>query len=357
MRTKNKKPTQADVAKLAKVSPAVVSAVINGNVSENIRVGDVTRLRVLEAVKKLGYVPNMVARSLAGGKKNIVGLFSYEPVFPKEQNDFFRDFLLGVEKAAEAHSYDLLLHTSSKVRNNKKSVYEKGVNRLKLADGSILFGREPDKKELKSLISENYDFVYIGRQEVDNVPISYVAANYQESTQIVAESIFKHGHRQFIYIGNESLSEPSVDRELGYRAFAMQLSDFDIEASIIRGDAAQITLPMVQEWLQSGVTAALIEEPDTAEYLYSTLQKMGISVPTDFSIALLGESMQREASSIDWSGFELPKQEMGYQAFILLMQKIDSNFLGSKVQVTLPCNIRVGSTIGPRSTPKLYNNK
>tara|TARA_R110001583_G_C5665141_1_gene410007 strand:+ start:398 stop:1459 length:1062 start_codon:yes stop_codon:yes gene_type:complete len=347
MSSKNKKPTQSDVAKIAKVSPAVVSAVINGNVSENIRVADATRLRVLEAVKTLGYVPNMVARSLAGGKKNIVGLFSYESVFPKEQNDFFRGFLLGVEKAAEAHNYDLLLHTASKVRKNKKTVYENGVNRLNLADGSILFGREPDKKELEQLISENYDFVYIGRQDLKNTPISYVAANYQESTKTVAQSLFDYGHRNFTYIGNKSVSEPSVDRELGYRDFATQLNHFNLEKSILRIDPNQLTNLTVQEWIRDGITAALVEEPDMAEHLYVTLKELGVSIPEDFSIVLLGESMERVEPAINWSGFELPKQEMGYQAFIILVQKIDSKTMNSKVQITLPCNIRIGTTVGP----------
>lgn len=352
MLSKNKKPTQADVAKIAKVSPAVVSAVINGNVSENIRVADATRLRVLEAVKTLGYVPNMVARSLASGKKNIIGLFSYESVFPKEQNDFFRDFLLGVEKAAEAHNYDLLLHTASKVRKNKKTVYENGVNRLNLADGSILFGREPDKKELEQLISENYDFVYIGRQELKNSPISYIAANYQESTQTVAQSLFDYGHRNFIYIGNKTVSEPSIDREIGYRDFTTQLTNFDVGKSILRIEPNQLTQLLIKEWLQGGITAALVEEPEMAECLYKILRELNMSVPKDFSIVLLGESMERVEPAINWSGFELPKQEMGYQAFITLIQKIESTTINAKVQITLPCNIRIGKTVGPCPHPQ-----
>ena len=84
-----------------------------------------------------------------------------------------------------------------------------------------------------------------------------------------------------------------------------------------------------------------------AEHLYVTLKELGVSIPEDFSIVLLGESMERVEPAINWSGFELPKQEMGYQAFIILVQKIDSKTMNSKVQITLPCNIRIGTTVGP----------
>ncbi|MEX0584439.1 MAG: LacI family DNA-binding transcriptional regulator, partial [Natronospirillum sp.] len=120
-----KRTTQSDVAKLAGVSPAAVSAVI-GKGSHNIRVGEETRLRVLEAMRQLNYVPDIVAQTLAGGKRRIIGLFSFESVFPKEQNDFFRPFLLGVEKAAEDNGYDLMLFTSAPIHEGRKRIYQNG---------------------------------------------------------------------------------------------------------------------------------------------------------------------------------------------------------------------------------------
>ena len=196
MTNTRKRATQSDVARLAGVSPAVVSTVIRGKSSHNIRVSDETRLRVLEAMKQLNYVPDVVAQTLAGGKRRIIGLFSFEAVFPKEQNDFFRPFLLGVEKAAEANGYDLMLFTSAPVRNGRRAIYSDGINRLGLADGVVLMGRNPAPEDLARLDDEGFPFVYIGRKDAPDRSLSYVAADYRRATLEVIEHFSGQGHRR-----------------------------------------------------------------------------------------------------------------------------------------------------------------
>ena len=66
-----KRPTLSDVAKLAGVSAAVVSAIVNHQDGHNIRVNPETRERVIAAIAELGYVANPSARTLARGQKQI----------------------------------------------------------------------------------------------------------------------------------------------------------------------------------------------------------------------------------------------------------------------------------------------
>ncbi|WP_167803276.1 LacI family DNA-binding transcriptional regulator [Pseudoroseicyclus tamaricis] len=68
--------TQRDVARAAGVSTAVVSAVLSPKKNSSIRVAPETAQRVHEAVQRLGYVPNLVARSLAGGERKLLGVFT-----------------------------------------------------------------------------------------------------------------------------------------------------------------------------------------------------------------------------------------------------------------------------------------
>ena len=67
-----KRPTQADVARLAGVSQAIVSYVLNNRHAE---VADETRLRVLAAIKELGYVPHGAARSLRTSRTMTIASF------------------------------------------------------------------------------------------------------------------------------------------------------------------------------------------------------------------------------------------------------------------------------------------
>lgn len=344
MQNSKKRPTQADVARQAKVSSAVVSAVVSRKPGKNIRVSDDTRLRVERAIKELGYVPNIAAQSLANGQKNIIGLFSFESVFPKDSNDFFRDFLLGVESAAESMGYDLMLYTASSGLKKKKSIYEGGVNRLAMSDGAILFGRDPNPKELIKLQKEGYRFVYIGRQSL-STPISYVAADYTSATYELAKHMSKLGHRNFRYIGEKPLVERRIDRENGFLNFLAEVGESS-NGLVERMDTNEPLDPLLDEIQSEGVTALLVEETSVAERIYLELQRRGLQVPKDVSIAILGEADGATNPSINWSGFDVPKVKLGQQAFVSLIQMIESDLTNSRIQLTLPCEARIGDTVG-----------
>src|SRR5262245_48484111 len=107
-----RRPTQADIARLAGVSQATVSVVLNGRDSD-VRISPATRERVLTVIREWGYVANPSARSLAGGRNRIIGVHTFEPVFPTTSVDFYFPFLLGMEQEAADLGYDLLLFTSA----------------------------------------------------------------------------------------------------------------------------------------------------------------------------------------------------------------------------------------------------
>jgi len=65
-------------------------------------------------VRELGYVPNIAARNLARGRNHILGIFSYESVFPLESMNFYHEFLVGIEEAAEQAGYNLLMFSAAK---------------------------------------------------------------------------------------------------------------------------------------------------------------------------------------------------------------------------------------------------
>ena len=98
---KGRDATRDDVARLAGVSSAVVSYVVNDGPRP---VAAATRARVLDAIDKLGYRPNTAARSLITGRSDLIGL-----VVPDVENQYFATLAKAVEKAAAARGVRLVL--------------------------------------------------------------------------------------------------------------------------------------------------------------------------------------------------------------------------------------------------------
>src|SRR5579884_2548749 len=94
-------PTRADVARLANVSPATVSYVVNGGPRP---VAPATRDRVLAAIAQLGYRPNAIARSLVHQRTHVLGL-----IVPDNANPFFAELAHQIEDHAFARGYSVAL--------------------------------------------------------------------------------------------------------------------------------------------------------------------------------------------------------------------------------------------------------
>src|SRR5215204_3579128 len=95
-----RKPTQEDVARVAGVSQALVSYVIND--TPTVSIPDETRRRIRDAVIELGYVPNSAARSLRTRKT-----MSIASLIPDITNPFYPALERGIQDVAESNGYDL----------------------------------------------------------------------------------------------------------------------------------------------------------------------------------------------------------------------------------------------------------
>ena len=77
-----KRLTQKDIARLAGVSQATVSLVLNGSADDTRRIPEQTRVRIQDVIARTGYVADPVARRMVKGRNDILGVFTYEPAFP-----------------------------------------------------------------------------------------------------------------------------------------------------------------------------------------------------------------------------------------------------------------------------------
>lgn len=342
-----RRPRQTDVARLAGVSPATVSVILNNRLDGNVRISPETRQRVLEAIEQLGYVTDPVARSLAGGRNLLLGVFTFEAIFPLESRDFYYPFLVGIEEEAERTSYDLLLFTSVLRTDGVRRIYSNGVNRLRLADGAILLGNTHSKDELDQLLQEGYPFVFIGRRETNFGTLSYVAADYTSATASVVTYLLHYGHRRIAYLANRLDAESQQDRRHGYRLALQQAQLAPDPELFIRCSAETMTPNFLQRLLDQGVTALVTEAGAGNQMLQAAMRALGKFPPVDFSYAILGDPLTSFDMPFEPAGFTIPRREMGSAAVQLLTQILNDPALGLPRQVTLPCTFVPGETVGP----------
>jgi DNA-binding LacI/PurR family transcriptional regulator len=127
----------SDVGRLAGVSHQTVSRVINGSAS----VRPETRDRVLQAMRELGYRPNPVARALATGRSNTIGVVSFDTTLYGPAST-----MLGIERAAHEAGYFTIIASLKAL--NRSSVPE-AIERLRLhgVDGILVIAPQEESAD------------------------------------------------------------------------------------------------------------------------------------------------------------------------------------------------------------------
>lgn len=325
----------------------MVSLVLNG--SDSVRVTPQTRDRVERALRATGYTVDIMGRRLRGKRNQILGVFTYESVFPSGTADFYGPFLAGIEEEAEALGFDLLLFTSPGRRQGRRSVYESGVNRLGLADGCVLLGRHTDREELARLLKERFPFVFIGRRESPAGLVSYVGADYATATGTLYERLWHQGHRRIALVGLADESEASVDRRSGFLAAARRHRK---RPPVITDADPRVVFDLIAGQRMTGL---LVETTAMADALRAVAMDRGLRIPADLSMGVLGDTDPTQQglrpvprSDTLWSMFHIPRRDMGARAVTMLVDKLRGDpSHPERTQILLPCDVVDGTTIGP----------
>ncbi|WP_227936570.1 catabolite control protein A [Alkalihalobacillus deserti] len=265
-----------DVAREAGVSMATVSRVVNGN--PNVK--PATRKKVLEAIERLGYRPNAVARGLASKKTTTVGV-----IIPDISSIFFAELARGIEDIATMYKYNIILCNSD--QNQDKEIHlintllEKQVDGIVFMGGHITdehveqFKRSPVPVVLAATLDSN--------KEIPSVNIDYKQAVYDAITHLI-----EAGHKR---IG--MLSGTLDDLVNGYQKFigyrdALENAGISFEEELIAiGDYTYDSgIDAMQTFLEleEKPTAIFASTDEMALGVIHGAQDQGYSIPNDFEV-------------------------------------------------------------------------
>ncbi|MDR1663706.1 MAG: LacI family transcriptional regulator [Clostridiales bacterium] len=269
--------TIKEVSRLANVSTASVSKVINGDYSG---VSEATKERILWAAKELKYRPNRLARGLVKSRTTIAGL-----LVPDISNPYFAELAKGLEEEAEQNGYNLILcNTADNPKKERKYIHMLVEYN---ADGVVLCGMESyDKTGVEMLTEREIPFVSIDRDADVSAPVSFYS-NSMLGAMLATERLMACGHREIAFIGGEKVPEGRNKRYAGFLA-AMASRNLSPDDNLIRFGPynTQTGYERATELLRGSkkFTAIVCANDLIALGAVKAIREKGLDVPKDISL-------------------------------------------------------------------------
>jgi DNA-binding LacI/PurR family transcriptional regulator len=313
----------ADVAKLAGVSLQTVSRVIN----DSPHVSAATRKRVEDAMRKLEYRPNSVARALVTGRSKTLGVVSFDTTLFGPASTLF-----GIERAA--HDADYFVSIVS-LRSLTRSSVLSAVERLRAqgVDGILVIA--PQQSATQALLHLPQDVPVVAAEAgPDSVPL--VAIDQVEGARLATAHLLELGHRTVWHVSGPSDWLEAQHRVEGWRS--------TLEAAgappppVLAGDwSARAGHELGRRLAEDpDVTAVFVANDQMALGVLRSLHEAGRRIPGDISVVGFDD--------IPESGYFTPPlttvrqnfNEMGRRSLLLLLEQIESGVRTARRETVAP---------------------
>jgi len=325
-----------DVARESAVSVFTVSAVVNNK----SHVGKKLRDRVEEAIRKLNYRPNLIARSLAKQRTHTIGM-----IVPDIANPFFPMVVRGAEDAAQKHGYNLLLCNSDDSLDKEESAIELLLS--KRVDGILLTkAAESFRPAVRQMIKDaNVPFVLVMRTYPALTKDAVITDDYQGAYDAVCH-LARAGRRRIGLISGPLKVSNAMARWQGFHdALKTQGLAFEPQL-VIEGDYR------IESGFRAG-HALLSHHPDgvyVANHLMTigllrAAEEMGLSCPDDFGLVSFDDYPWLGVFRPRLTTVELPKHQLGSEAAELLIERITGSKRKAVVRKLQP-ELRIRESCG-----------
>ena len=303
------KVTISDVAKLANVSKATVSRVLN----QNPQVKKEIRERVLRAIDELGFRPSAIARNLATKRTNMIGL-----ILPDITNPYFPVLARGIEDAAHRLGYSLFISNT----DNDPKLERKYINDMvaQQVGGIVLISSSLDDRTVHELTRLEIPIVLCDRL-IPGTPFPAVLIDDFKAAYEAVTYLIKQGHARIAHLAGPNNVNSSENRKRGY---VQAMLDAGLEPFVSIGEFN----------FESGVQQAafVLEEFDPTAIFASNdllalgaiqeIQRRGRRIPEDVAIIGCDDISFSRMSRPTLSTISIPVYQIGVTAGEILDQLI-----------------------------------
>ena len=294
-----------DIADDLGVSVVTVSKVLRGKTD----IGDETRRRVLKRMKELNYRPNMLARGLASGRTQTVGL-----VVPDLVHPFFAEFAKSLAAVLRASEYALILASSEETpeieEQEIRTLALRGVDVLLLASCRVGLRRASQVCDAKIpclLVDRN----------LARTKMPFVGSDDVRAGELATEHLIAIGRTRIAHIGGRDTS-PSIDRERGFanalEAHRLQMLDgYMIRHERIEEGGDTIGFQAMGQFLelQSRPDAVFCYNDLTAIGAIEAVLEAGLRVPEDVAVIGCGNFRYASYLRVPLSSIDQGTTELG----------------------------------------------
>lgn len=236
-----KRPSSQDVADLAGVSRATVSAFLNNRPGVSQSVRD----RIAEAIKELNYQPNAAARALKLKETDAIGL-----VLPM-LSDFYTPLLRAINAAAMARNYDLILSSSESDPERERHLLQAFLT--KRVRGILLAPTSDQNSEFIADLSSHVPVIQVNRR-IPNLKVDAIVANNFRAAYEATQFLIDRGRRHVVFFGETTNDLAHSDKRRGFLSAIEESKPSGVDGKVIEtvGHGVEELEAAFDEFLMSG---------------------------------------------------------------------------------------------------------
>jgi len=320
------------------VSKTTVSRVLN----DKPDVDKETRRRILEIIKELNYVPSATAKSLATGRRNLIGLLA-----PSLSRPWSLEVIRGVAEGLEDTEYELVLYTTSLAGKNQE-LFAKALNN-DLTDGLLVMLPRDGKGYLSTLLQDKLPLVLIDHRELLSGFPSVTASN-KEGAYEATRHLLDLGHCRIGFICGLMDFGCSRERLEGYK-LALAEAGLPFSPELVKeGDFSEASgFARTEEWLNSPdpPSAIFASNDEMALGVLEAVRVKGMTVPDDIAVVGFDDIPAASYTVPPLTTVKQPLRAMGRKAVEMLLQQIMGRGLES-LEVELETELIIRESCGYR---------
>ncbi len=314
--------TIKDVAKEANVSVATVSRVIN-----NVQTVDKElRIRVEEAIKKLDFKPNQIAKSLKQDITNTVGV-----VVADISNSFFSGVIRQIERVINPEGYALIMASTDGNCQKEKDAIE--MMHAKRVDGLVVCHVSNDIETIIKSIS--CPVISFDRSTLSHL-CDTVYVNKERSMYDAVTYLLKKGHRDIAVISGAKSLSTNFDRYIGYmRAYF----DWDVVArkeNIYFGEFTKEYGKRSFEAIMQNAhrpTAIVTGSADITEGILAKAKELNVRIPEDISLVSFGAISFQDVLDLKITYVDEMYMEIGKNIGEMMLSRLKSPNISPRLNV------------------------